>query len=53
MILIAQPVVSIGDTEEVDLDRNRVSWVSPLAPALMRAAEADELLFIYRAALKP
>src|SRR4029078_5448912 len=32
-------VVSIVGTDEVDLDRNHVSWVSPLGRALMRAAE--------------
>ena len=34
-------VVSIVGTDEVDLDRNHISWVSPLARALMKA-EADD-----------
>lgn len=35
---------SIVGTDEVDLDRNHVSWVSPLGRALMRAAEGDEVV---------
>ncbi len=37
-------VVSIVGTDEVDLDRNHISWASPLARALMRAAEGDEVV---------
>jgi len=37
-------VVSIVGTDEVDLDRNHISWVSPLGRALMRAAEDDEVV---------
>src|ERR1700761_8168588 len=37
-------VVSIVGTDEVDLDRNHVSWVSPLGRALMRAAKDDEVV---------
>jgi transcription elongation factor GreB len=33
--------VSIVGADEVDLDRNHVSWVSPLGRALMRSAEGD------------
>ncbi len=40
----AERVVSIVGTDEVDLDRNHISWVSPLGRALMRAAEGDEVL---------
>jgi transcription elongation factor GreB len=34
-------VVSIVGTEEVDLERNHISWVSPLGRALMKSAEGD------------
>src|ERR1700741_2705299 len=34
-------VVSIVGTDEVDLDRDHISWVSPLARALMKAAAGD------------
>jgi transcription elongation factor GreB len=37
-------VVSIVGTDEVDLDRNHISWVSPLARTLMRAAEGDRVV---------
>ena len=36
--------VSIVGTDEVNLDRNHISWVSPLGQALMRAAEDDEVV---------
>jgi transcription elongation factor GreB len=36
--------VSIVGTDEVDLDRNHISWVSPLARALMKAAEGDRVV---------
>jgi transcription elongation factor GreB len=36
--------VSIVGTDEVDLDRNHVSWVSPLGRALMRSAEGDSVV---------
>lgn len=36
--------VSIVGTDEVDLDRNHISWASPLARALMGAAEDDEVV---------
>jgi len=35
--------VSIVGTDEVDLERGHVSWVSPLGRALMKAAEDDEV----------
>ncbi len=37
-------VVSIVGTDEVDLDRNHISWASPLARALMGAGEDDEVV---------
>jgi len=36
--------VSIVGTDEVDLDRNHVSWESPLGRALMRSAEGDSVV---------
>lgn len=35
--------VSIVGTDEVDLERNHISWQSPLGRALMGAAEGDEV----------
>ena len=37
-------VASIVGTDEVNLDRNHISWASPLGRALMRAAEDDEVV---------
>jgi transcription elongation factor GreB len=37
-------VVSIVGADEVDLDRNHISWVSPLARALMKAEPDDEVV---------
>ena len=34
-------VVSIVGADEVDLERNHISWVSPLGRALMKSAEGD------------
>jgi len=34
-------VVSIVGTDEVDLSRNHISWVSPLGRALLNSAEDD------------
>jgi transcription elongation factor GreB len=36
--------VSIVGVDEVDLERNHVSWVSPLGRALMRSAEGDSVV---------
>ena len=36
--------VSIVGTDEVDLDRNYISWVSPLARALMKNGEGDRVV---------
>ena len=37
-------VVSIVGTDEVDLDANYISWVSPLAKALMKSREGDRVV---------
>lgn len=37
-------VVSIVGTDEVDLSRNHISWVSPLGRALMRAAAGESVV---------
>src|SRR5881628_1333591 len=37
-------VVSIVGTDEVDLGRDHISWVSPLARALMKAAPGDRVV---------
>ena len=36
--------VSIVGSDEVDLNRNHISWVSPLARALMKAGEGDRVV---------
>ncbi len=37
--------VSIVGADEVDLDRNHISWVSPLGRALMKSAAGDSVVF--------
>jgi len=37
-------VVSIVGADEVDLERRHISWVSPLARALMKAEEGDQVV---------
>ena len=37
-------VVSIVGTDEVDLNRNHISWASPLARALMKSAAGDSVV---------
>ena len=37
-------VVSVVGTDEVDLDLNYISWVSPLAKALMKAGPGDRVV---------
>jgi transcription elongation factor GreB len=37
-------VVSIVGTDEIDLDRNHISWVSPLGRALMKSTEGDSVV---------
>jgi transcription elongation factor GreB len=38
-------VVSIVGSDEVDLARNHISWVSPLGRALLKSAEGDSVVF--------
>ncbi len=40
----AERLVSIVGTDEVDLDRNHISWVSPLGRALLKSAEGDTVI---------
>jgi len=40
----AERVVSIVGPDEVDLDLNHISWLSPLGRALMKSAEGDTVL---------
>jgi len=40
----AERVVCIVGTDEVDLDRNHISWVSPLGRALMKSAPGDRVV---------
>jgi transcription elongation factor GreB len=40
----AERVVSIVGQDEIDLDRNYISWVSPLASALMKCGEGDRVV---------
>ncbi|HET7345868.1 MAG TPA: transcription elongation factor GreB [Acidobacteriaceae bacterium] len=40
----AERTVSIVGTDEVDLSRNHISWVSPLGRALMRSAAGDSVI---------
>ena len=37
-------MVSIVGTDEVDLNRNHISWVSPLGRALMKSAAGDSVV---------
>ena len=37
-------MVSIVGTDEVDLDRNHISWVSPLGRALLKSAAGDSVV---------
>jgi len=37
-------VVSVVGLDEVDLDRNHISWVSPLARALMKSGPGDSVV---------
>jgi len=41
----AERAVSIVGTDEIDLDRNHISWVSPLGRALMKSA-ADDIVVL-------
>ncbi|MGH9512466.1 MAG: transcription elongation factor GreB [Terriglobales bacterium] len=40
----AERVVSIVGTDEVDLNRSHISWVSPLGRALMKSAAGDSVV---------
>jgi transcription elongation factor GreB len=40
----AERVVSIVGTDEVDLNRNHISWVSPLGHALVKSAVGDSVV---------
>jgi transcription elongation factor GreB len=40
----AERVVSIVGTDEVDLNRNHISWMSPLGRALMKSAAGDSVV---------
>jgi transcription elongation factor GreB len=40
----AERVVSIVGADEVDLDRSHISWVSPLARALMKSGPGDDVV---------
>jgi transcription elongation factor GreB len=40
----AERVACIVGTDEIDLDRNHISWASPLGRALMKAMEGDEVV---------
>jgi transcription elongation factor GreB len=40
----AERVVSIVGTDEVDLSRNHISWVSPLGRALMKSESGDSVV---------
>jgi transcription elongation factor GreB len=40
----AERVVSIVGADEIDLDRNHISWMSPLGRALMKSAAGDSVV---------
>src|SRR5579871_4743617 len=40
----AERVVSIVGSDEIDLERNHISWVSPLGRALMKSAAGDSVV---------
>jgi transcription elongation factor GreB len=40
----AERVVSIVGTDEIDLNRNHISWVSPLGRALMKSSAGDTVV---------
>ena len=40
----AERVVCIVGTDEVDLNRNHISWVSPLGRALIKSAAGDSVV---------
>jgi len=40
----AEQVVSLVGTDEIDLERNHISWVSPLGRALMKSSAGDSVV---------
>ncbi len=42
----AEKEVSIVGIDEVDLDKNHISWISPLGRALMKSAEGDRVVLL-------
>src|SRR5213079_1798034 len=40
----SERVVSVVGTDEVDLDRNHISWISPLGRALLKSAAGDSVV---------
>jgi transcription elongation factor GreB len=40
----AERVVSLVGTDEIDLERNHISWVSPLGRALMKSSAGDSVV---------
>lgn len=49
----AEHLVSIVGTDEVDLSRNHISWMSPLGRALMRSAAGDTVLLHAPSRIEP
>ena len=49
----AERVVSIVGADEVDLDRNQISWLSPLARALMKSRPGDCVILHAPGATEP
>jgi len=41
---VVREALTIVGTDEVDLNRNRSSWVSPLGRALMKSAAGDSVV---------
>ena len=39
-----EQTVSIVGVDEIDLPRNRISWISPLARVLLKAREGDSVV---------
>jgi transcription elongation factor GreB len=44
----AERVVSIVGTDDIDLNRNHISWVSPLGRALMKSAAGESVVLQLR-----
>src|SRR5689334_13800003 len=40
----AERIVSLVGTDEIDLERNHISWVSPLGRALMKSSAGDSVV---------